>query len=106
MGRFTAKAGAPQSELATGGGTNNPQFAELDPKTNQPVENGARNIWVTQTALATALNVSYMASALSLFSLIVGIALVLAGVGFVVLALGALPKGSGEKAGEVATASG
>jgi hypothetical protein len=61
---------------------------------------------VTQTALATALNVSYMASALSLFSLIVGIALLLAGVGFVVLALGALPTRSGEKAGEAATASG
>ena len=106
MGRFTAKAGAPQSELATGGGTNNPQFAELDPKTNQPVENGARNIWVTQTALATALNVSYMSSALSLFSLVVGIALLLAGVGFVVLALGALPKRSETEAGEAATASG
>jgi hypothetical protein len=49
---------------------------------------------VTETALATALNVSYMASALSLFSLVVGIALLLAGVGFIVLALGALSGGS------------
>jgi hypothetical protein len=46
---------------------------------------------VSETGLATALNVSYMASALSLFSLVVGIALVLAGIGFIVLALTALP---------------
>jgi Na+/H+-translocating membrane pyrophosphatase len=45
---------------------------------------------VSETGLATALNVSYMASTLSLFSL-VGIALVLAGIGFIVLALAALP---------------
>ena len=97
MGRFTAKADAPKSELASGGGTNNPDFAEIDPATKQPVENGARNIWVTETALATALNVSFMASALSLFTLVVGIALLLAGIGFVVLALGALPRRSSEK---------
>jgi len=76
-----ARAASPQSELASGGGTNNPQHAEVDPATNQPVENGARNIWVSETGLATALNVSYMASALSLFSLVVGVALLLAGVG-------------------------
>ena len=91
MGRYNAKPGAPQSELASGGGTNNPQYAEVDPATKQPVENGARNIWVSETGLSTALNVSYMASALSLFSLVVGIALVLAGVGFIVLAVTALP---------------
>jgi hypothetical protein len=91
MGRYTAKPGAPQSELAPGGGTNNPRYALVDPKTKQPVENGARNIWVSETGLATALNVSYMASTLSLFSLVVGIALVLAGIGFIVLALAALP---------------
>lgn len=94
MGRFTAKPGTPESQLASGGGTNNPEFAQVDPKTKLPVDNGARNVWVTETALATALNVSYMASALSLFSLVVGIALLLAGVGFIVLALGALSGGS------------
>jgi hypothetical protein len=91
MGRYTAKPATPQSELAPGGGTNNPDYALVDPRTKQPVENGARNIWVSETGLATALNVSYMASALSLFSLVVGIALVLAGIGFIVLALAALP---------------
>lgn len=92
MGRYVAKPGTPQSDLAPGGGTNNPEAALVDSETNNPVENVARNIWVSETGLSTALNVSYMASALSLFSLIVGIALVLAGVGFVVLALAALPR--------------
>lgn len=95
MGRFAAKPGAPQSELAEGGGTDNPAFALIDPKTKQPVSNGARDVWVTETALATALNMSYMASQLSLFSLVVGVALLLTGVGFVVLALGALRGRSG-----------
>jgi hypothetical protein len=89
MGQYEAKPDTPKSELAPGGGTSNSQYAVTDPKTNQPVSNGARNVWVTQTALATALNMSYMATQLSLFSLVVGIALILAGVGFLVLALGA-----------------
>jgi hypothetical protein len=91
MGQYEAKPNTPKSELAPGGGTNNPQYAATDPKTNQPVSNAARNVWVSETGLSTALNVSYMASALSLFSLIVGIALVLGGIGFIVLAIAALP---------------
>ena len=57
----------------------------------QPVSNSARNLWVTETALSTALNGQLdMAEQLSLFSLVVGIALLLAGVGFIVLAYAAL----------------
>lgn len=96
MGQYEAKPDAPKSELAPGGGTSNAQYAVTDPKTGQPVSNGARNIWVTQTALATALNTSYMATQLSLFSLVVGIALILAGIGFAILALGATARGSQE----------
>jgi hypothetical protein len=92
MGRYQAKADAPASALAAGGGTDDATYAEVDPSTGQPVANGARNLWVTETALSTALNTSYMATQLSLFSLVVGIALILAGVGFVVLALGATAK--------------
>ena len=99
MGQYEAKPGTPKSQLAPGGGTFNVDNAVIDPKTKQPASNGARNVWVTETALATALNVSYMASALSLFSLIVGIALLLAGVGFIVLALGVLPIGRTERTG-------
>jgi hypothetical protein len=91
MGRYQAKPDAPKSELTADGATNNADYAVIDPKTKQPAENGARTIWVSETGLATALNVSYMASALSLFSLVVGIALILAGIGFIVLAVAALP---------------
>ena len=60
-------------------------------RATQPASNVARNIWVSETGLSTALNVSYMASARSLFGLVIGIALILAGIGFIVLAVAALP---------------
>jgi hypothetical protein len=90
MGRFTAKPDAPKAELAVGGGTNNPQFAMIDAASKQPVANGVRNLWVTETALTTALNTSYMADRLGLFGIVVGIALLLSGIGFIVLAFAAL----------------
>jgi hypothetical protein len=88
MGIYVAKPGTPKSQLMPGGGTENTQFAALDPTTKQPVQNGARNVWVTETALTTALNTSYLASQIALFGIVVGIALLLAGVGFGVLAIG------------------
>ena len=90
MGRFEAKPTTPKAELAVGGGTDNPQLAATDPKTKQPVANGARNVWVTETALSTALNTSYMADKLGLFGIVVGVALLLSGIGFIVLAFAAL----------------
>jgi hypothetical protein len=88
MGRFTAKPGAPAAQLAKGGGTDNPQWALADPKTKQPVANGARDVWITETALTTALNTSYMAERLALFGIMVGLALLLSGIGFSVLTIG------------------
>jgi hypothetical protein len=88
MGRYTAKPDAPKSALTPDGATSDPKYAVIDPKTKQPVENGARNIWVTETALTTALNASYMADQMANFGIVVGIALLLSGVGFLVLALG------------------
>ena len=90
MGRFQAKPDAPKAELSVGGGTDNPQWALMDTATKQPVANGARNLWVTETALTTALNTSYMADKLGLFGIVVGIALLLSGIGFFVLAFAAL----------------
>ena len=90
MGQYEAQSGAPKAQLAAGGGTNNPQYAAIDPQTKQPVSNGARNVWVTETALTTALNTSFMASQLALFGIVVGIALLLAGIGFGILAVGPL----------------
>lgn len=88
MGIYTAKPGTPKSQLMAGGGTDNAQYAAVDPQTKQPEQNGARQVWVTETALATALNSSYMASQLGLFGIVVGIALLLSGIGFAVLAVG------------------
>jgi hypothetical protein len=66
-------------------GTSDEEAAVKD-ENGQPVANGARNIWVTETALTTALNVSYMAERLAVFGLVVGIALLLTGIGLVILA--------------------
>jgi hypothetical protein len=90
MGRFEAKPGAPKAELAVGGGTDNPKFAVTDPKTQQPVANGARNLWVTETALTTALNTSFFAEQVSMFSIVIGLALLLVGIGLGILAFFAL----------------
>jgi hypothetical protein len=88
MGIYTAKPGTPKSQLMTGGGTDNAVYAAVDPNTKQPLQNGARQVWVTETALTTALNTSYMASQLGLFGIVVGIALLLSGFGFAILAIG------------------
>jgi hypothetical protein len=81
MGQFLTAAGKETGDQAA---------AAKDPKTGQPVPNAARNIWVTETALTTALNTSYFAQQVALFGIIVGIALLLAGIGFLVLTLTAL----------------
>jgi hypothetical protein len=88
MGIYTAKPGTPKAQLMPGGGTDNTQYAAIDPNTKQPLQNGARQVWVTETALTTALNTSYMASQLGLFGIVVGIALLLTGFGFGILAIG------------------
>jgi hypothetical protein len=88
MGRFMAKPGTPLKATDGLGGTSDPKYAAVDPQTKQPVSNGRRDIWVTYTALTTALNTSYMASQLSLFGIVVGIALLLSGIGFGILAIG------------------
>jgi hypothetical protein len=86
MGRYIAKPGTPVQFTDGLGATSDPTKAVTDPKTKQPVANGRRDIWVTYTALTTALNTSYMASQLSLFAVVVGVALLLAGFGFGILA--------------------
>jgi hypothetical protein len=80
MGRFATVDGKPA-------GTNDAAKAVKD-ESGQPVSNGARNVWVTETALSTALNTSFMAERLALFGIVVGFALLLAGIGFAILAVG------------------
>jgi hypothetical protein len=66
-------------------GTNDEAAAAKD-ENGEPISNGARNTWVTETALATALDMGFMSEMLSIFSMVVGIALFLTGVGFLILA--------------------
>ena len=77
MGRFLTKDGKD---------TNDSTLAAIDPKTKQPVANAARDTWVTETALSTALNTSFFAEQVSIFSIVVAIALLLSGFGFAILA--------------------
>src|SRR4051794_23414225 len=87
MGRFLAKPGTAAKLTDGQGGTNDAKVAVTDPKSG-PVANPARNLWVTETALTTALNTSYMAERIALFGIVVGIALLLSGIGFAILAIG------------------
>jgi hypothetical protein len=80
MGRYQSAA-QPENPAGT-----SDEAAALKDEEGQPVSNGARNIWVTATALTTALNTSYMAERLAVFGLVVGIALLLTGIGLVILA--------------------
>ena len=80
MGRYVSA-----SDPTDPAGTND-EAAAAKGEDGRPVSNAARNLWVTETALATALNMSYMATGVAIFSIVVGIALILAGVGFLLLA--------------------
>lgn len=83
----------PRFATADGKGTNEEKAALKDPKSGVPVSNAAREIWVTETALSTALNTSYFAENVALFSIVMGIALLLTGIGFAIMTLGLLPAG-------------
>jgi hypothetical protein len=78
MGRFAT---------ADGKGTSDETKALKGPN-GRPLDNPARQIWISETALTGALNTSYMASQLALFGIVVGVALLLSGIGFAVLAVG------------------
>ena len=77
----------PRYATADGKGTNVESQALKTPK-GVPVNNPAREVWVQATALSTALNTSYMATQVGLFGIVVGIALLLSGLGFAILAVG------------------
>lgn len=55
----------------------------------EAIDNPERQIWITSTALSTALNTSFFAESVATFTIAVGVALVLIGVGLFVLARGA-----------------
>jgi hypothetical protein len=70
-----------------GNATSDESKAAKDPTTGQPVENGKRNLWVTETALTTALNTAYLGERVGVFGIVMGVALLLTGIGFLVLML-------------------
>ena len=78
MGRFLDESGKPTSDEAA---------AATDPKSGQPVENPARNIWISSTAFQTALNTAYFAESVSTFVIVIGFALLLSGIGVLGLSL-------------------
>lgn len=104
MGRFATPDGNPA-------GTNDAELA-LKNEAGAPVANAVRNQWVTATALSTSLNTAYFAEQVGLFSMVMGFALLLTGIGFAVLTVGALwihkenvaPEGAGATAGQKASA--
>ena len=80
MGRFQSA-----DDPGNPAGTSDEEAAAKDEEGN-PISNGQRNLWINETALATALNVSYMAEQIAIFGIVVGIALILTGIGLIILA--------------------
>ncbi len=78
MGRFLDENGKPTSDESA---------AAINPETGKPVENGLRNLWVTSTALSTALNTAYFAESVATFVIVMGAALLLIGTGFLILTI-------------------
>ena len=63
MGRFLTPKGEQTSDEALAAKTAD----------GQPVENGLRNLWVTETALTTALNTAFFAERVAVFSIVMGV---------------------------------
>jgi hypothetical protein len=76
MGRFLDESGKPTGDEAA---------AAKDPKTDEPVANPARDIWISSTAFQTALNTAYFAESVATFVIVMGAAMLLVGIGFLVL---------------------
>ena len=93
MGRFLDESGKPTSDEKS---------AATDPKSGQPVENPARNIWISSTAFQSALNTAYFAESVTMFVIAMGAALLLVGIGFMIVTLRVL-KTEPAKAGAVRT---
>lgn len=79
--RFVDKNGKP---------TQDEKQAAKDPKSGEPASNPVREVWVTETALATALNTAYFAEQEATYAIVVGIIMIIAGIGFLVLTIGVL----------------
>jgi hypothetical protein len=72
---------------ANGKGVEEEAQAAKDPKSGRPVENPARDIWISSTAFRTALQTAYFAEGVATFAIVMGFALLLTGIGFLVLSI-------------------
>jgi hypothetical protein len=82
----------PRYASKDGKGTSDEALALKSPS-GQPLDNPVRNLWITETALTTALNASFLAENVALFGIVVGIALLLTGLGFGILVIGGSLRG-------------
>src|SRR3954449_102086 len=67
---YEATGGVPYSQMpryATTDGKGTNDASQALTQNGRPVDNAARNVWVTETALSTALNMSYLAAQLGTF---------------------------------------
>ena len=97
MARFLDASGKPVEDEAA---------AAKDPKTGEPVENPARNIWISSTAFQSALNMAYFAENVALFVMAMGGVLLLVGIGFFILTLRLLkPAAATTRATGISTAA-
>jgi len=97
MARFLDASGKPVEDEAA---------AATDPKSGEPVENPARNIWISSTAFQSALNMAYFAENVAMFVMAMGGVLLLVGIGFLVLTLRLLkPVAAGTRATGMSTAT-
>jgi len=78
MGRFLDESGK---------ATSDEKAAAIDKKSGQPVANPARDIWISSTAFQSALNTAYFAESVATFVMAMGAALLLVGIGFLVLTI-------------------
>jgi hypothetical protein len=96
----------PRYATKDGKGTDNVKAALT--RNGSPVNNPLRDLWTQETALTTALNTSYFAEQVSMFSFAMGIALLLSGIGFLVLTVRLLApatrRGEAEREASAATA--
>ena len=101
MGRFLDESGKP---------TGDEKAAAIDKKSGQPVANPSRDIWIISTAFQSALNTAYFAESVATFVMAMGAALLLVGIGFLVLTIRLLNpervKGRAVRTGGAAVAAG
>ncbi|HEX8206779.1 MAG TPA: hypothetical protein VF587_12035 [Solirubrobacteraceae bacterium] len=61
--------------------------AEAALKSGEAMNNPLRDLWLNQISLSTALNTAYFAESVSTFAIVMGVAMLLSGIGFLILTL-------------------